>query len=69
MPKTLTVHIVCEQGHEQDIKLQNVDRQFAEGFAGLIDGTSPMYVYPPDEKSSIGKCGICRSKVKATLVE
>jgi hypothetical protein len=38
-------------------------------WAGLMDGTSPMYVYPPDKKSVIGKCGVCGKPFKATVTE
>jgi hypothetical protein len=59
----------CESGHEQRITYHGMPREMVEFQAGLLDGTSPYYVHPPGPESQIGKCGICGSQVKATVVE
>lgn len=51
-----TILFECEAGNKQEIILRGHCRQEAVDFAELMDGTSPMYVYPPDENSPIGKC-------------
>jgi len=61
----------CGNGHSQRL---NVDaalgRQWAEGLAGLLDGTSPMYLYSPiGTDSVIGKCGICLAQINCTIAE
>lgn len=45
------------------------DREYAERFAGLLDGTSPMYVHPVDERSIIGKCGRCNARFRCEVLE
>jgi hypothetical protein len=37
--------------------------------AGLLDGTSPFYIYPPGEGSPIGKCAICGAPYTCTVLE
>jgi len=44
----------------------------AQQLAGLLDGTSPLYRYPPRTHplpgSTIGRCGICGAWLTCTLV-
>jgi hypothetical protein len=50
----------CSAGHMQETKIDaGLGRGWAEALAGLVDGSSPMYVHKPDEKSVIGKCATC----------
>jgi len=44
-------------------------REDAELFAGLLDGTSTMYVYPPGPESVLGKCGTCGAKIRCVVEE
>lgn len=66
-----TAHAICENGHTQTMTLQGYTREQAELFAGLLDGTSPAYQTRPcdDERSSIGRCGICGKPFKVEIVE
>lgn len=62
------VTIICESGHSQTIKVEGMSREWAEQWAGLIDGTSTFYVHSPiGTESVIGKCGICGKQIKATV--
>lgn len=67
MSQTFTVTMTCGNGHVQQVVYSGVARAFVEGVAGLMDGTSPMYVHPPGPDSVIGKCGICRAWLKAKV--
>ena len=54
------VDLACAAGHQQRIFLRGYTREMAIDFAGMLDGTSPMFVHPPREVDSahtmIGKC-------------
>ncbi len=64
------IDIICQNGHTQQLKLsQDLGRVWAENYAALLDGSSPLYLYPPDETSSLGKCGLCGKRIKATVME
>lgn len=58
----------CANGHVQIIRYQGMTRHFAEQVAGLCDGTSPMYVFPPGPESTIGKCGICGAQLSSKVL-
>ncbi len=63
------VEACCESGHRQIMKVDaSLGREYAESLAGLLDGTSPLYLYPPGEDSCIGKCGICGKKITCTIL-
>jgi hypothetical protein len=61
----------CEQGHEQRLCTPDMDEHEAAALAGLLDGTSTAYVYPPRDyplaESVIAKCGTCQSWITCTL--
>lgn len=61
----------CENGHEQNITISgDLGRQWADAQAGLLDGTSGMYLYPPiGTDSVIGKCGICKAQIECSVTE
>jgi hypothetical protein len=65
------IEFVCEIGHTQRIVTPDLPRQAATQLAGLLDGTSPFYKYPPREfpvpASTIGKCGLCETWLTASL--
>lgn len=63
------ITVRCESGHEQKIGYYGLHRPFVESVAGFMDGTSPMFKYPPGAESAIGKCGICGKQVKATVTD
>lgn len=65
------VTATCESGHSQVTKLdaKAFTKEGAELFAGLLDGTSPAFLYPPGPESVIGKCGICQKPFKCTVKE
>ncbi len=63
------IEVCCEKGHRQVIKVDSsLGEEWARNLAGLLDGTSPMYVYPPGEDSPIGKCGVCGTPITATIL-
>ena len=63
----------CSNGHEQTLRMEGFTREQVEIQAGLMDGTSPFYVYPPKEDgsdgSAIGKCAQCGKPFKCTVTE
>ena len=53
----IRVIATCEAGHTETLKLdKSLGVQYAATFAGLLDGTSEMYIYKPGPESTIGKC-------------
>lgn len=48
----------CSAGHERVIRVRGMSLEWAKQWAGLMDGTSPLYVRPPteDEQTAIGRC-------------
>jgi hypothetical protein len=68
--KPIRVAIQCSNGHKQEMKIaRRMGMEWAEGMAGLLDGTSPMYQHSPiGTDSVIGKCGICQAQLKATVL-
>lgn len=73
----LIVECKCKAGHVTRLIYQDMSRDFVEGVCGLLDGTSPMYLFPPCEDSSIGKCAwsepgsleVCGEPFKASIVD
>ncbi len=65
----VTAH--CRNGHRQEVVVEYSTREDAESFAGLLDGTHPLYVSRPadDPNSVIGSCGVCGEKFKASVEE
>ena len=59
----------CKQGHTQIITWYGQDESFVRNWAKLVDGTSPLYSFPPreDKYSVLGKCGICRSLLSSDI--
>lgn|SRR5678815_2537693 len=60
----------CPNGHTQTLRLEGFTREYAEGYAGLLDGTSPWYVHSPiGTDSLIGKCATCKAQIKCEVTE
>ncbi len=56
-PDYWTLTCDCEAGHVQTLRIsKEMSREWVEQLAGLLDGTSPLYVFPPGSDSPIGKC-------------
>jgi len=69
-PVFYVITATCEAGHAQEIKIDGkMGREWAVNQAGLLDGSSPMYIADPrkDPASDIGKCGICRAQLTCTV--
>lgn len=67
---TFEIRVACEAGHTQTLTLVDSTREWADGFAGLLVGTSSMYRYPPvGTDSVIGKCGLCGKQLHATVIQ
>lgn len=66
----ITVTAECRQGHVQALQLDaDLGMEYAVMLAGLMDGSSRFYIYPPGPSSMIGKCGICKSQITITVAE
>ena len=65
---SVNVTFRCDNGHEQEIKYHNIPLEQVKLFVGILDGTSPAYLFPPGNESSIGKCSICGVKFTATKI-
>lgn len=62
------VTVKCEGGHVMDLKYgASLGHEFVVRQAGLLDGTSTMYAFPPGPDSPIGKCGVCGAKITCTV--
>lgn len=63
--------IVKCQDNEQHAKTLRLDAalglEYALTLAQLLDGSSPLYIFPPRDLSPIGKCAICGGKLACTL--
>lgn len=67
-----TIVARCENGHSQAIEVDgSLGVDWANGLAGLLDGSSPMYIHPPDpgSLSVVGRCGICRTQIKCVVTD
>jgi hypothetical protein len=69
MSSTFQLTLVCASGHSQKIQLgPGFTRAMAEDYAGLIDGTSDMFIASPlGTDSPIGKCCICGAQIRAQI--
>jgi hypothetical protein len=53
------VDLQCDNGHSQRIYLRGMTAEMANDYAGILDGTSPMYVTDPRvarQETFIGHC-------------
>jgi hypothetical protein len=57
--------------HRQEIHYDAPSLEDAQRYAGLLDGSSPLYKYPPreDPDAQIGRCGLCGSLFTCTVQE
>lgn len=75
----MTIRLQCPEGHSQDVII-DPDRTgntlvarflntYKEEIAGLLDGTSKLYVIPPTPM--VGRCCFakCMRQLKATVME
>jgi len=71
--KEFRITVRCELLPDVHAKILRIEhalgRELADLLAGLLDGTSPHYIHPPGPGSPIGKCGVCGSKITATVKE
>lgn len=69
----ILAEVVCKGGHLQKFRYVGFTREYVEHHLGLMDGTSPLYKFPPREGdgSVIGKCGIpgCMTTIKSRIVD
>lgn len=83
MKKEIRIIVRCT-GNEHHAKVLKIDPalgfEYASTLAGLLDGTSPFYVFPPggqdqihewpgEKGSPIGRCGICGEPFTCTVTE
>ena len=55
--------------HAKVLRITGKDEEYAKTLAGLLDGTSHLYVYKPGPDSPIGKCGVCGSALGCDVRE
>jgi hypothetical protein len=48
---------------------RSFSRAYVDTFAGLLDGSSPLYVVPVPATSPIGMCAVCRGRLSCTVTE
>lgn len=65
------IELRCEKCGVQAIKVQDMTREMANDLAGMLDGTSPMYVHTPrdDPHSLLAHCVTCRGVFDAVVVD
>jgi len=64
--KAYVITATCDNGYVQKLYVDaRLGRLWAETQAGLLDGSSPMYLIDPRQnaESIIGKCGICQAQI------
>ena len=68
----IRITVQCTQ-NKAHVKILSLDpalgMDYAEDFAGLLDGSSPFFIHKPGPLSPIGKCGICNAQLRATIEE
>ena len=66
----LTVTCTKDPDHSKLLKIDaSLGMEYAETFAGLLCGTSPLYVHKPGPKSPIGKCATCGGQLEYEIEE
>jgi hypothetical protein len=65
----IRIVVRCEKDpdHAKVLEMRGRGLEYARDLAGLLDGTSDMYIYKPGPDSPIGKCGLCGAKVYASV--
>lgn len=63
------IKAVCPNGHVQQIAFDGFTRADVERTAGLMDGSSELYVFPPGPDSLIGKCASCGESFFCEVIE
>lgn len=60
------INVVCGACKgEQSMVCKGMPRAQVVLLAGLLDGSA--YPYPPGPEASIGRCGVCRGELAATV--
>jgi hypothetical protein len=64
----IIVRCVDHEGHAKTVRFDAaLGMEYAETLAGLLDGSSRFYIFPPSKLSPIGKCGICGGNLSCTI--
>ena len=71
--KEIRITVRCAKQPDKHAKILRVSEElglkWAETLAGLLDGSSPMYIYKPGPDSPIGKCATCGGQLSADVEE
>lgn len=79
----IRIKVQCTENehHAKILRISSaLGREYAEGLAGLLDGTSRFYIHKPggvmnvpewpgDKGSPIGRCGICGAPFRCSVFE
>src|SRR5262245_31221790 len=67
-----TLEVKCESGHHQNLTFEGeeVTREWLIEYGKIMDGTSPIYKYPPREyPMDFSMCGKCAWPIPRTAEE
>ena len=70
--KSYELVIRCQaqpQKHAKVIRIGDTNKDYVETLAGLLDGTSHLYLYKPGPDSPIGKCATCGGALRSEVKE
>jgi len=71
--KAIEIVVRCAKQPEKHAKKIRVSSElgmeWAQMFAGLLDGSSQFYIYKPGPNSPIGKCATCGGELSAEITE
>jgi hypothetical protein len=68
----IRIVVRCQQdeNHAKTVRFPaSFGMENVQTFAGLLDGSSPFYKFPPGAGSPIGKCAICGGKLHCLIKE
>ena len=72
MPE-IRITIRCEKEPSKHAKVLRIQGalgiDMAKMLAGMLDGSSPFYIYKPGPLSPIGKCATCGGELSSTVEE
>ena len=66
----ILVRCVDNEAHAKTVRFDAaLGMEYAETLAGLLDGSSRFYIFPPSKLSPIGRCAICHGELTCIIEE